>query len=140
MSDRADAEDAAQDALARFWRAIAVTRTADIDNDQRLEIYLFVIVRNECYKRTYANRRYQSLPPQATPQVHSVRADDANVLREQLLAELPADEQEIIELVEAGFSHSEIASRLGSTEGAIAVRLHRVRKLLRARFPDLAGN
>jgi RNA polymerase sigma-70 factor (ECF subfamily) len=122
--DRHLAEDVVQEALLRGWRAFPRLRER-----AAAKAWLFSIVRNE-HLRAIARR------PQAT-----VAFDEAELaeepagsgfeMREALRALPPSYAEPLALQVLGGFSCAEIASMIGTTEGATMTRLTRARQALR---------
>jgi RNA polymerase sigma-70 factor (ECF subfamily) len=123
--DRSRAEDIVQEALLRGWRAFPGLRA-----QAAAKTWLFSIVRNEYLRAAEgAAREPESLegfdPPDDRP------AELGLEMREALLS-LPASYAEPLALqVLGGFSCAEIASMLGTTEGATMTRLTRARQALK---------
>ena len=121
--DREQAQDVVQEALLRGWRAFARLRDPGAG-----KAWLFSIVRNEHYR----------LAGRAPPVAEVIDLDEVAAqqetfveMREALMA-LPASYAEPLALqVLGGFSCAEIASLLGTTEGATMTRLTRARQALR---------
>lgn len=121
--DRQQAEDVVQEALLRGWRAFPRLRDTAAGKS-----WLFSIVRNEHYR--LAGR---TMPLAGVVDPEEVAAPDGPVLemRDALMA-LPASYAEPLALqVLGGFTCAEIASMLGTTEGATMTRLTRARQALR---------
>src|SRR5437867_3508970 len=126
LGDREEAEDVVQEALLRGFLALATLRRPD-----RAGAWLAAITANLARMRLRRPRE-QSLPfdvvaPELEAPVEEVR---------HALASLPPTAREtlIAHYVE-GLSCAEIAARVGSTPGAVRVRLHRAREQLRALLP-----
>jgi RNA polymerase sigma factor (sigma-70 family) len=129
----AAAEDAAQEALVRAWRMRAKCRTPEAPGP-----WLTAIARREAL-RAAARRREAPLeeaPPPAAPS-HEPRA----VLRLTVaaaVATLPEDDRRLLSgRYWKDLSQPEIADRLDMTEGAVRVRLHRIRARLRENLSEL---
>jgi RNA polymerase sigma-70 factor (ECF subfamily) len=123
--DRARAEDIVQEALLRGWRAYPRLRA-----DAAAKSWLFSIVRNEYLRAAQTSVR----DPESLDGVDPADEREPELgleMREALLA-LPASYAEPLALqVLGGFSCAEIATMLGTTEGATMTRLTRARQALR---------
>lgn len=71
--------------------------------------------------------------PDAGPEAEAVLADQVTRLR-ALLADLPPDQANVVQLRLAGLDDREIASVLGRSYGAVRVAQHRALTRLRAAF------
>ncbi len=147
LRERADAQDAVQDAYVRAYRAFAQLQGEDI------KPWLLTIVRNVCYRRLQERRRMSnvisldetlstragaaSIEAECTantpsPEQNAIRASDATVLT-QALAALPPAFREVIVLRELEeLSYREVADIVGAPIGTVMSRLSRARAELRA--------
>jgi RNA polymerase sigma-70 factor (ECF subfamily) len=146
------AEDLAQETLIEAWRHSA--RLHDLSGVDR---WLAAIARNVC--RRWQRRRGRDwahlLPPTPESMSEAIADDDDDLavelerdelatLLDKVLALLPPETRAalIARYVEES-PQAEIAARLGISEGAVAVRLHRGkltrRRLLVSEFPDDAA-
>lgn len=123
--DRQQAEDVVQEALLRGWRAFPRLR-----DRAAAKSWLFSIVRRE-HLRALGN---------AAPQAENLDAMDLPDERQELfgvemrdaLMALPASYAEPLALqLLGGFSCAEIATMIGTTEGATMTRLTRARQALK---------
>lgn len=122
--DRSRAEDIVQEALLRGWRSYPRLRA-----QAAAKSWLFSIVRNEYLRAAKADLRESEL--QEVEIADERPAELGLEMREALLA-LPASYAEPLALqVLGGFSCAEIATMLGTTEGAAMTRLTRARQALR---------
>lgn len=126
-----DAEDAAQDALVRAWRAR--------DNcTDRPTAWIGAIARNEALRtagrRTPTPHDDPSLAEPGTllAQFDHDRLEDRLDVNRALDRLHPYDRLLVALYYGADVSAKEVANRLGSTESTIRVRLFRARKRLRA--------
>lgn len=139
LADPHLAADAAQDAFLRAWRSLAGFR-----GDARFSTWLYRITVNAAYDRRRAARRHDAAPldgvedepvdtapgPEAAGELADLRAE-----LEEALSELPIHLRTVVVLKDVcGWSHPEIAHRLGITVPAAKVRLHRARQRLRVRL------
>jgi RNA polymerase sigma-70 factor (ECF subfamily) len=136
----ADAEEAAQDAFVKAWRALGRFRSGE-----PLRPWLLRIVANEARNRRRSSGRRERLALRAA---HESSGDAApspeNALlaadqRSRLLAAvdtLPEDQRDVIAAVDvAGLSYAEAAETLGVPTGTVMSRLYRGR----ARVADAVG-
>jgi len=148
--DRDAAEDLAQETLVEAWRNHHKLR--DLDKSKP---WLAAIARNICQRWGRARGREAARLADTTITAQSATLDQLDLLPDEIdlerdlergelialldraLALLPNDTRDILvaHYVE-GLPQAEIAARLGLTENAIAVRLHRGRRTLR----QLLGN
>jgi RNA polymerase sigma-70 factor, ECF subfamily len=135
VRDRQDAEDVAQEAYLRVFRGLAGFR-----GDAQFETWLYRIVANAAI--THLRRRGRFGDVMADPEderlglppVEPTSADRA--LDRQALAHalesLPEPTRAIVLMKDVyGLSCREIGDMVGSSEGAIKVRLHRARRRLK---------
>ena len=130
-----DARDVVQDTYLRAFRAISRFR-----GDAAIRTWLFRITSN-CAHNVKRRRRSTEPLTDATvaidhdPTHNPETAAEGNDLRVRFIAAvslLPAKLREVVELRElADLSHDAIAKKLGITETAAKVRLHRARTKLR---------
>src|SRR5512132_3934562 len=121
--------DTAQDALL-----IAMTGLQGLRDDDAFGAWLCGIARNLA-------RRPRRETPAEVPD-HAVAADQPDpLLRARVLsavAGLPPGQRDAVALFSlADLSHTQIAARLGISEGAVKTRLHKARAALQARLADL---
>jgi len=149
LGDPRDAEEAAQDAFVRAYRALAGYDPTRIQ-ELRLRPWLATIVLNLCRsrlaRRTAAGRAALSLdlalPGDLEPRVdeaHSPVAivaarDAANDWAGLLLTLPPAYRSAVVLRHVDGLSYPEIAITLGRPEGTVKAQVHRGLALLRTAF------
>ena len=130
-----DARDVVQDTYLRAFRAISRFR-----GDAAIGTWLFRITSNSANnllrRRRPVDQVHDATIAVDTDPAHDpVVAAEGSELRARLLAalaSLPVKLREVVELRElADLSHHAIATRLGITETAAKVRLHRARAKLR---------
>lgn len=135
------AEDAAQEVFVRLARAHPFDRFRDTD---AFRGYVWRVADNvaRTYARRLLGRRATEVAvPEAAIEdaamVESPRTSSAEdefatgQLRDKLLGELDRNDLEIVRLLLAGRTLSEIASAVGLTYSNAGVRLHRLRRRLR---------
>jgi RNA polymerase sigma-70 factor (ECF subfamily) len=132
LADRDAAEDAAQEALLRAWRA---QRSRRSNGDATA--WLRAIAGNEARRLGARARSLPSLEPidahdEADPTNEVGDAQVAAIALSQLLDELAPRDRQLVHLrYVAGLTHSEIARHLRVPEGTVKVRLHRSRAFMR---------
>ncbi len=139
-----DAEDLAQEAVLRAYRALEAERVRDG------RTWLLAIVRNVCLTWLTRDRgRATSIP--FDDEVHAVgeRGDDPESLLlegievervRRALEELPSEFREVVVLREIeGLSYKEIADGAGIPIGTVMSRLARARQRLQERIAGKAG-
>ena len=139
LDDRGDAEEAAQDALVRAYRALE-RYEADRIRELRLRPWLTTIVVNVCRNRTRVRRVKTTelgFEPGAEPVVDPVARRDARDAWASLLATLPPAQRIAIVLRHVdGLSYAEMAEALGRPEGTLKAQVHRGLATLRAALGD----
>ncbi len=148
LGDPADAEEAAQDAFVRAYRALEGYDTTRI-RDLRLRPWLSTIVLNLCRSRrsrTTPARPAMSLdgplPADSEPRMASdagpaAIAERRTALRDwaALLLSLPPTQREAVVLRHVdGLSYPELAIALGRPEGTVKAQVHRGLEALRAAY------
>ena len=146
LGDPHDAEEAAQDALVRAYRALSgydAERIAEL----RLRGWLATIVLNLC--RTRLGRRAGHGPPpssldeappgaqepraaeRASPETVAQRRDERDAWADRLLRLPPAYRAAVVLRHVDGLSYPETAAALGRPEGTVKAQVHRGIALLR---------
>jgi RNA polymerase sigma-70 factor (ECF subfamily) len=137
LGNRADAEEAAQDAFVRAYRALG-TYDATRIRDLRLRGWLATIVVNVCRNRTRVQRvRTTELvfEPSTEPAIDPLAARDVRDAWASLLRGLPAPQRTAIVLRHVdGLSYAEMAAALGRPEGTLKAQVHRGLATLREAF------
>jgi RNA polymerase sigma-70 factor (ECF subfamily) len=149
LGDPRDAEEAAQDALVRAYRALATYEPARI-RDLRLRGWLATIVLNLC--RTRSTRRAARGPAPASidvdastaghvpepvapvtagPAATAERRDARSTWAARLAALPPAYRAAVVLRHVDGLSYPETAAALGRPEGTVKAQVHRGIALLR---------
>lgn len=134
VRNRADAEDATQEAILRAYRFFGTFRAGDA------RAWLLQIVRNCCYtllKKSHPMEDFTELDEQTMPQEHktpeslAIAASDREHLA-RALEQLPAPFREVLVLRELeGCSYKEIAAITSRPIGTVMSALARARQQLR---------
>ena len=132
----ADREDLAQEVAMALVRALPTFR-----GEASLKTYVLRIAHNVCLRHVMRDRRWKVDPiDEITDSV--VSAEHRAMQREEgarLLAavrELPVGLRQALTLALEELPQREIAEVLGVTENAVAIRMHRARRLLKARLEE----
>jgi RNA polymerase sigma factor (sigma-70 family) len=137
LGNRSDAEEAAQDALVRAYRAMSGYEAARI-RELRLRPWLATIVLNVCRNRTRVNRVRTvelAFEPGAEPATDPLARRDSRTAWAGLLATLPVAQRTAIVLRHVdGLSYAEMAEALGRPEGTLKAQVHRGLGTLRYAF------
>jgi RNA polymerase sigma-70 factor (ECF subfamily) len=149
LGDRSDAEEAAQDAFVRAYRALAVYDQARI-RELRLRPWLATIVLNLCRSRLTRRAGIPkaalsldlALPGDLEPRVEEARgpeavADSRAAARDwaNLLLALPAPYRSALVLRHVdGLTYPELAVALDRPEGTVKAQVHRGLAMLRTAF------
>jgi RNA polymerase sigma-70 factor (ECF subfamily) len=145
------ADDVVQETLVEAWRHLE-----NLHTPERFSAWLDGICRNVCRRqaRTQKTLSLQNVSltdleqdgtgetedaasfdipdPQAIDPVELLNREDMAILLDRALGYLPAETRELVELCYlAELPQREVAAQLGVTTGALELRLHRARKLLR---------
>jgi RNA polymerase sigma-70 factor, ECF subfamily len=139
LGNRSDAEEAAQDALVRAYRALGGYDAARI-RELRLRPWLTTIVVNVCRNRTRVRRIRTSelrFEPGDEPVVDPVARRDVREAWAALLMTLPSAQRIAIVLRHVdGLSYAEMAAALGKPEGTLKAQVHRGLAALRDALAD----
>jgi RNA polymerase sigma-70 factor, ECF subfamily len=130
LHHREDAEEAAQEALLRAWRATDAGATVD-----RADAWLTTIARNEAYRlidRRQRKAEHERVGAVATTTEDGIPSLIDEIACQQTLDELTLTEKEALVLrYFADLTQAEVARRLDVPEGTVKIRLHRGRKHFR---------
>jgi RNA polymerase sigma-70 factor (ECF subfamily) len=137
--NEADADDVCQDAFMT-----AIERIDDCREPARFGAWLMRIARNRATDQLRARARpvlsldgMEIESTDASPQRQAERGD----ARERLLAalgELPQERREVLLLHDLeGWTHREIAERMGLPPGTVRSHLHHARRRMRTLLPEL---
>lgn len=132
LNDRDEAADATQESFIRLFRNLK-----RLEDPGAYQTWMYRIVNNVCMNILRKRGRID-LPGELPEEVDIVDAEEtavSNISNEKLekfVSELPDTYRTVVVLRDIyGFSGDDTAQTLGITEGAVKVRLHRARKLLR---------
>jgi len=134
QSDRARADDLAQEGLMRAWQA-----RASFTPGTQMRAWIFVITRNLFYserRRAWRSVAYDETAAERTLRTEAVQGDqmDLDDVR-RALATLPDDQREALILVSAGgLSYEEAATVCQCAVGTIKSRVNRGRKALMSKL------
>lgn len=137
LGNPADAEDVCQDAFL-----VALEKLDECRDPKRFAAWLMRIVRNRALNVLEGRARRQGEPLEEEAMAAGMadiddpsRRAEQSELRERLLAalgRLPPSQREVVLLHDLeGWKHREIADLLGTSEGAVRVRLLQARRHLR---------
>ena len=145
LGNPADAEDVCQDAFLA-----ALEKLDECRDPERFAAWLLRIVRNRALNFRERRTRREGEPLERVPAAAAGGDDPArdaerSELRERLVAALdllPPSQREVVLLHDLeGWAHREIAELLGTSEGAVRVRLFEARRRLRSELgPEVDGN
>ena len=133
LRDREEAQDAAQESLAKVC-----TRIGQFRGEAQFATWLHRLVVNTCRDALARRRSWEPLPDgvQAAP---VGQVTDRDALRTCLL-ELPEAQARVVVLKDAlGYSFEEIAAASGMPVGTAKCYAHRARNTLRARLEEDAA-
>ncbi|HYH80101.1 MAG TPA: sigma-70 family RNA polymerase sigma factor [Longimicrobium sp.] len=136
--DPSDADDVCQDAFVSAMERIDACR-----QPERFGAWLMQIARNHARDHLRASRpvlsidRMEIASARASPAVEAERRDEQARLLEAL-KELPEQRREVLLLHDLeGWTHREIAERLGLPPGTVRSHLHHARRRVRDLLPEL---
>jgi RNA polymerase sigma-70 factor (ECF subfamily) len=137
LGNHSDAEEAAQDALVRAYRALA-GYPAERIRELRLRAWLATIVLNVCRNRTRVRRvatTELAFEPAAEPASDPFASRHARDVWAALLSSLPPAQRAAVVLRHVdGLSYAEMAEALGRPEGTVKAQVHRGLASLRTAF------
>jgi RNA polymerase sigma-70 factor (ECF subfamily) len=137
LGNRSDAEEAAQDAFVRAYRALA-GYPAERIRELRLRPWLTTIVLNVCRNRTRVRRvatTELAFEPASEPATDPFATRHSRDLWARLLSSLPPAQRTAIVLRHVdGLSYTEMAEALGRPEGTLKAQVHRGLAALQTAF------
>lgn len=129
--DPALAEDAAQEAFLRAFRALPRFRP-----EGSFRAWVRTIAARTAIDLLRRRKPETSISEFAPPLARETSRDDADLLVSALAALAPIDREILIAREVEGAADLEIARRLGLSVTALRVRVHRARRMLRAVFQE----
>ena len=137
--DEADADDVCQDAFVA-----AIEKIDDCRQPDRFAAWLMQIARNRAHDHLRARARptvslegVQIVSGAASPQRQAERGQAHGRLL-AAMAELPQERREVLLLHDLeGWTHREIAERMGLPPGTVRSHLHHARRRMRELLPEL---
>lgn len=127
--DAALAEDAAQEAYFRAFRALSRYR-----HESSFAAWVRTIAINAAIDLVRRRRPESVLTDRPARGAGEKRQEDLDLLRRALAALAPIDREILLARELEGLADDAIAKRIGMTVTGVRVRVHRARKKLRARF------
>ena len=135
LTNEADAEEAAQEALIRAWRRRGQCRGA-------AEAWILEITRNEALRVGARRKRQEAAPLDGAPEGQEQSAAEDVIRRlavSTALSRLSEADRALLALrYEADLTHSGVAARTGLPVGTVKVRLHRLRNQLRTALTEVS--
>ncbi|MBD3285708.1 sigma-70 family RNA polymerase sigma factor [candidate division WOR-3 bacterium] len=131
LGNRADAQDATQDAFVKVYRNLDKFR-----GRAKLSTWIYRITMNHCIDRLRRKRlkTVQISEMQASPK----RSHDTRIALEKAISDLSPSYRSVFILHDVqGFRHAEIAEILNITPGSSKSLLHRSRSILRKKLEGL---
>ena len=130
-------EEAARDVVQHAF--LRLCDESPVELEGRLAQWLFTVCRNRAVDVLRARKRTTSLEQLDALSEASDEPDPAVTVERQelyrrlsdLVAELPSNQREAVDLWTEGFTHAEIAQITGHSEGNVRVLVHRALKTLR---------
>lgn len=124
-----DAEDITSETFIRAWKNYDSTRT------ETLKAYLFTIARNIYLESLKKNRMHDTLKEthlDSAPSMQKMFEEKSELnLIQSIIQTIPeTDRSAFVMRIQHDLSYAEIARVLQLSEGAVKVRVHRVRKRL----------
>ena len=135
LGSRAEAEDALQETFKKV-----VDRRDGFEPEGRFRSWIFTIARFTCMDRLRIGRTEQRFLERLDVSEGNEAREGAALARidvNRLLMGLPDDQREVLVLHHLhGFSHSEIAAIVGTTEAGVRQKSYRALKTLRTRVGE----
>lgn len=137
--DESDADDVCQDAFVA-----AMERIDDCRQPDRFGAWLMQIARNRARDHLRARARpvlsidgVELQSPRSSPEAEAER-EDATARLLSAIRELPEERREVLLLHDLeGWTHREIAERMGLPPGTVRSHLHHARRRVRGLLPEL---
>ncbi len=135
LSNAADAEDLVQETLLAMHN-----KRATYDVNQPFTSWIYAIARYKLIDKFRRGKSRQTIPLEDAGALFADDEADAAIARrdvEQMLETLPENKRELIRLTRIdGLSTAETAAKLGLSESAVKVGVHRALKTLAQQFSE----
>lgn len=139
LRDQGLAEEMVQETFVKFWQ-----RAASYDaNRGPVRAWLFTMARSAAYDiaRRPSSRPFLAVEDFRLPPQYDEVDQALTVLTvDQALDKLPSIYADVMRLVRDGFTHSQIAERLGIPIGTVKSRMAKAADTLRAELANLRGS
>ena len=133
LFNRADAEDAVQDAFVDAFKAIST-----FDTSRTFYQWFYVLLRNRCYKMTSRRRHTENIDDVQLLASQPGTIDDTRLALEKALHSLTREEREIVSLKYfGGLSYDELATHLQIPRGTVMSRLFYARQRLQGKLSGM---
>ena len=130
LFDRADAEDAVQEAFIDAFQAIG-----RFDTSRTFYQWFYVLLRNRCYKLTARRRPTENIDDVQLLASQPGMSDETRLALEKALHSLTPEEREIVSLKYfSGLSYDELAVHLQIPRGTVMSRLFNARQRLQRKL------
>jgi RNA polymerase sigma-70 factor, ECF subfamily len=130
LGSREDALDAAQEAFIDAFRSLK-----NFDMSRPFYPWLYVLLRNRCYKLAARKRETESIDETVIVASRSAARDEEAIALEDALMSLDKEDREIVTLKYFdGLSYDELAEQLQIPKGTVMSRLFHARRKLRAKL------
>jgi len=127
IRNQARAEEVTQDVLVKVWQALP-----SYDGRASLSTWIYTIARNTALTHL-RSEKYRDARPLAAMVEPSVLPSKAELEVDRLMARLPDEQREVVELFYLqGCSIEDVAAMLDMPEGTVKSQLHRARKAMAA--------
>ncbi len=126
---RADADDLLQEILLQIWRSLSTFK-----GDSSIDTWSYRVALNTAFTwRRTESRRKQNIPPEVSnlnELPSAIDGHDSVKLLDQFLQTLSKSDRALVVLYLDDLTGKEMAEVMGLSEGAIRVRIHRIKQKL----------
>jgi RNA polymerase sigma-70 factor (ECF subfamily) len=131
VNDHEQAKDLTQETFIAVWRNLATFR-----NEAKISTWIFRIATNNCLRAVEKNKRVMKVElPFNLPAAPQEETDEEKLAYlYSCIAELEEMERIIIGLVLEDLPQAEIAAIVGTSNGNIRVKIHRIKEKLAIKF------
>jgi RNA polymerase sigma-70 factor (ECF subfamily) len=130
VNDHEQAKDLTQETFITVWKNLATFR-----NEAKISTWIFRIATNNCLRAVERNRRVVKVElPFNLPAVHEETQEEKLSFLYSCIAGLEEMERIIIGLVLEDLPQAEIAAIVGTSNGNIRVKIHRIKEKLAIKF------